>query len=161
MVEQESLLARWSRRRQQAVAEEPESHPAETEAEVMLTDKDMPPLDSLTEESEFSGFLSPGVSEELRCLALHKLFHGPVFNVRDGLDDYDDDFTSFVRLGDLITTDMCHRMEQEAKRLAETDVVAPETVVVGDPGDADTEQARSDTAKSVDESGDDMAEESV
>ena len=39
------------------------------------------------------------VSESLRRLALRKLFHGADFNIRDGLDDYDGDYTSFVKLG--------------------------------------------------------------
>ncbi len=131
---QEGFLARWSRRKLQPEAEE-EVLPVESEAaaEPALTDNDMPPLESLTGESEFSGFLSPGVSEELRRLALRKLFHTPLFNLTDGLDDYDEDFTSFVRLGDLITCDMRHQMEQEAKRVAEqaaeAEEAAPERVV--------------------------------
>ena len=116
----ESVLSRWSRRKldaEQAVAEketaeqepavevalldsgQPESDQVPPEAPV-LTDADMPDLDSLTEESDFSGFMSPGVSDELRNLALRKLFRAPVFNIRDGLDEYDEDYTSFEKLGD-------------------------------------------------------------
>ena len=39
-----------------------------------------------------------------------------VFNVRDGLDDYDEDFTSFEALGDIVTSDMKHQAEMEAER---------------------------------------------
>ncbi|MGU9958127.1 MAG: DUF3306 domain-containing protein [Arenicellales bacterium WSBS_2016_MAG_OTU3] len=125
------FLSRWSRRKQglEPLAEEPlvdfdESQPedAETPApEKILTDEDMPPIDTLDDGSDYSGFMSPEVSGELKKLALRKLFRSAKFNITDGLDDYDDDFTSFAALGDLITSDMKHRMEVEAekKRLAE------------------------------------------
>jgi hypothetical protein len=58
-----------------------------------LTDKDMPPIESLSEESDFTQFFSSGVSEELRNLALRSLFKLPQFNIRDGLNDYDEDFS--------------------------------------------------------------------
>ena len=63
-----------------------------------LTDADMPPIETLTENSDYTGFMSPEVSEQLRKLALRKLFQGTVFKQRDGLDDYDDDFTKFEKL---------------------------------------------------------------
>ena len=85
----------------------------------ILTDADMPAIDSLTPDSNFSDFLSPGVSDALRKRALRKLFHSEVFNLRDGLDEYDDDFTKFEKLGDIVTADMRHRMEMEAQRRAE------------------------------------------
>jgi hypothetical protein len=94
----------------------PDSGQAETIPETILTDEDMPDIDSLTEESDFSMFMSPGVSEALRKLALRKLFRGASFNIRDGLDDYDDDFRSFAALGDIITCDMKHQMELEEER---------------------------------------------
>ena len=84
--------------------------------ERVLTDEDMPPLDSLDENSDYSGFLSSGVSEALRRRALRKLFSSAVFNIPDGLDDYDDDFTSFAALGDIVTSDMKHQAEMEAER---------------------------------------------
>lgn len=112
--EAESLLARWSRRKRQAApspeerdqAEDAvapdsskESAPASRQpATPPPGDADMPPLESLGPESDYSGFMSPEVSEELRRLALRKLFHSPLYNITDGLDDYDDDFTSFAVL---------------------------------------------------------------
>lgn len=51
-----------------------------------------PDLEALSESSDVSAFLGPKVGEELRRLALRKLFHMPKFNIRDGLDDYDDDY---------------------------------------------------------------------
>lgn len=83
------------------------------------TDADMPPMDSLTAESDYRGFLSARVSESLRRAALRKLFHSAQFNVIDELDDYAEDFTAFASLGDIVTADMRHRIEIEAKRTAE------------------------------------------
>lgn len=138
----ESRLARWSRRKAQQRSQAPVVPQSplsdedlasdstevvavdaiEDEAELpVLTDADMPPVESLHADSDFSGFLSPGVSEELRKLALRKMFALPSFQVRDGLDDYDDDFTVFEPLGDTVTNDpWTHRQ----KRLAEEKAAA-------------------------------------
>lgn len=130
----ESALSRWSRRKLEAERAADEAGAAAEidqaasgdglEARVdsdapPLTDADMPDVATLTADSDFSAFMSPGVSDELRNLALRKLFHAPVFNIRDGLDEYDDDFTSFEKLGDIVTADMKHRVEMEQKKLAE------------------------------------------
>ena len=101
-----------------------------------LADEDMPPLETLTEESDYTGFLSPKVSDELRKLALRKLFHGSQFNICDGLDDYDEDFTKFAKLGDVITAEMRQRAELEAlKKLqqqAEAEAPVIEEMSAGD-----------------------------
>ncbi len=135
----ESVFSRWSRRKLEVKeAEESSSEsielakleagaegplaeaPVEVEPEAPpLTDADMPDIETLTEESDFSPFMSPGVSDELRNLALRKLFRASVFNVRDGLDEYDDDFTTFEKLGDIVTSDMKHRVEMEEQKLRE------------------------------------------
>jgi len=125
----ESVLRRWSRRKQEATttavdADEPKQTqasldaPASTETETVpvLTDADMPPIESLDENSDFSGFMSEGVSDELRNLALRKLFRAPAFNIRDGLDEYDEDYTFFEKLGDVVTCDMKHHIEMKEQK---------------------------------------------
>jgi len=128
----ESLLARWSRRKLEAdkdatlsspavdegPAEASAAGPADVEARP-LTDADMPAIETLTEESDFSAFMSSGVSDRLRNLALRKLFHAPVFNIRDGFDDYDEDYTSFEKLGGIVTSDMKHQVEVQQRKLRE------------------------------------------
>jgi hypothetical protein len=84
-----------------------------------LTDEDMPPLDSLDEDSDYSGFFSPKVSEPLRRLALRKLFHFQQFNITDGLNDYDGDYTNFEKLGGIVTHEMKRLLEREAKLIQE------------------------------------------
>jgi hypothetical protein len=71
-----------------------------------LTDEDMPPLESLSEESDFSQFFSSGVSDELRNLALRRLFNLPQFNIRDGLNDYDEDFSKMPALAQEVAAKM-------------------------------------------------------
>lgn len=85
----------------------------------VLSDDDMPDIESMTADSDYTDFLSPGVSEELRNLALRKLFLSEVFNIRDGLDEYDDDYTHFESLGDIVTADMKHQIELQTQRKAE------------------------------------------
>ena len=130
----EGLLSRWARRKQQSTlvsekedldlelqaqgiaspeVDRPDSDSSGESEVPVLTDADMPPIDTLTEESDFSGFMSGGVSDKLRNLALRKLFSAPSFNIRDGLDEYDEDYTYFEKLGDIVTSDMKHQMELE------------------------------------------------
>jgi len=121
--EDENFISRWSRRKQE-MGKAPTVIPEKTSIsdaiaeKPPLTDADMPAIESLTEDSDYSGYLSPKVSEALRKQALRKLFHSPGFNVRDGLDDYDEIYTEFEELGDIVTADMRHQLEMEAQRRA-------------------------------------------
>jgi len=53
----------------------------------------LPPIDSLTMDSDFTPFLQPGVDPALKREALKKLVRDPRFNVMDGLDVYIDDYS--------------------------------------------------------------------
>ncbi|MFK7855205.1 MAG: DUF3306 domain-containing protein [Granulosicoccus sp.] len=92
---------------------------AEPEQEsVELTDADMPAIDTLTSQSDLSGFFSKGVSATLRRSALRFVFQQPQYNVRDGLNDYDGDYTVFEPLGDTVTADMkFHAARKERERI--------------------------------------------
>ena len=141
----EQFLSRWSRLKQaggaEAAAEETLPEPsadAAAEAPAELTDDDMPPLNTLGDDDDYSGFLSKGVSDALRKQALRRLFRSPKFNVVDGLDDYAEDFTTFAPLGDIITADMKHHMErllrdQEAETVSEEDAETPAPETASDP----------------------------
>ncbi len=132
--ESEDFINRWARRKAEATAragEETESAvPATVEESAPdevpppsepLTDDDMPAIETLGEDADVSGFLSPGVSDDLRRAALRKLFHGPKFNICDGLDDYCGDYTKFEPLGDIITADMRFQMQRALERLADAE----------------------------------------
>ena len=53
----------------------------------------LPPVDSLTFDSDFAPFVQPKVDESTKRAALKKLFADPRFNAMDGLDVYVDDYT--------------------------------------------------------------------
>jgi hypothetical protein len=129
----EPFLGRWSRLKAQAREREAEPAPPVDEqaaapspappadaapaAEPPLP-VELPDIDQLGEDSDYSAFLAEGVDAELRKRALRKLFHSPKFNVFDGLDTYRDDFTSFPALGSVVTVDMRHQLERAARELA-------------------------------------------
>lgn len=95
-----------------------------SEDELILTDEDMPAIDTLNADSDYSGFLNKGVSPELRQKALQHLFRLPKFNIRDGLNDYDEDYTYFEPLGDTVTSDMrwhAARKEREEREAREAE----------------------------------------
>jgi hypothetical protein len=177
----ENRLSRWSRRKLQtleqtqqedlvsdldklensvhlsesAITEEIESLEQEPDQPV-LTDADMPSVETLNSESDFSMFMSSGVTDKLRNLALKQLFKAPLFNIRDGLDEYDEDYTFFEKLGDTVTCDMKHQMEMEALKKEEKQAEeaaaleaddAELSATSTDEGDADKEHLESNDEK--------------
>ncbi len=107
----ERFLSRWSRlKRAQAngapvpevaapaagsAAAAPASVPPRDAAQPQPDGIPLPPIDSLTIESDYAQFFQPKVPEALRRAAVKKLFADPHFNVMDGLDTYIDDYTKF------------------------------------------------------------------
>jgi hypothetical protein len=100
-------LSRWSRRKIEAKSESAASiaAPASTPVRVpaapasaapsssLAPAPDLPSVDSLTFDSDFTAFLRPEVDETLKRAALKRLLRDPRFNVMDGLDVYIDDYT--------------------------------------------------------------------
>ncbi|MGE5240209.1 MAG: DUF3306 domain-containing protein [Bacteroidota bacterium] len=131
--QEEGLLRRWSRRKAQERRETP--RPATAKAEEtgatessapenppdmpLLTDADMPPIESLDKNSDYRPFLSPGVSDALRTRALRRLFHSGPFNERCPLDSEFYDFRGEEPLGSVITHEMREEMERAAAALKE------------------------------------------
>jgi hypothetical protein len=124
---QEDFLARWSRRKLDARSDDPgvpgnvatpvtPSGAPAGEPERELTDADMPPIETLDADSDYAAFLSPGVSDDLRQQALRKLFSQPDFNITDGLNDYDEDFTQFAGLGSIVTHEMKRLLQRELEK---------------------------------------------
>ncbi|NUB23390.1 DUF3306 domain-containing protein [Azospirillum brasilense] len=113
----ESFLSRWSRLKRQPAAPAPEpvepppeeptaqlpvdatAEPAEASPEAPPESddplKDLPPVEELTLESDFTPFLRAEVPDDLHRQALRKLWTSdPVFANDDGLKDYADDYAS-------------------------------------------------------------------
>ena len=105
----EGFLRRWSRRKAEARSApiEDASVPTETppasreqpaepekEASAPIDPKDLPDIESLDANSDFTVFMRPGVPEHLRALALRKLWRSdPIFSKLDGLVEYGEDYT--------------------------------------------------------------------
>ena len=90
----EAFLNRWSRLKKEARTAAPEADiHAPAKADPAEPAPELPPLDQLTMDSDFSGFFHPKVDEGVRRAALRKLFSDPHFNVMDGLDVYIDDYS--------------------------------------------------------------------
>jgi hypothetical protein len=97
--EKEDFLRRWSRLKKEAPAEKPAETPK----------PDLPALDKLTPESDFSGFMHPKVEDALRRVALKKLFAGdPHFNLPDLFEPYSGDWN----LAEPISAEMLSTLNQ-------------------------------------------------
>jgi len=193
-------LKRWSRRKLEAAHAPDQSPPtppavavttgnasataaqtsdASSRNAVAFPSPDLPAVESLTLESDFSAFLQPKVDEALKRQALKKLFSDPHFNVMDGLDTYIDDYS----LPDPISADVVRDMVQsryifdppktrinpqgfvedvpaEETAALQTDMAAPEALdsadsdaaVLAAPSDAAATQPRGGRAPAVDPS---------
>ena len=113
MSEERNFLARWSRRKLEATkpVEKRDERPAERPGEKA---PELPPVESLTFDSDFSAYLKADVEESLKRAALKKLLHDPRFNVMDGLDTYIDDYTK----NDPIPDEMLKRLEHARSTFA-------------------------------------------
>ena len=113
----EGFAARWSRRKLESrdeVAEPELAELAEQESEpetkvAALTPAadvplpDLPSVESLAADSDFKPFLQEGVPEDLRRLALRKMWRLTA-PLPDGLNDYDEDFSMIGKVAMEVST---------------------------------------------------------
>lgn len=104
----DDFLSRWSRRKRSVAEEEttrvepvpvppaePEEPQTQEEEEALLAQLNLPVPESLRSGDDFSAFMADGVPQFLRKRALRVLWRSnPVLANLDGLNDYDEDFTS-------------------------------------------------------------------
>jgi hypothetical protein len=109
-------LSRWSRRKLAAAAEAPAPAPAPAVVPASApgvsgppAPVELPPVESLTFESDFTAFLRPGVDDKVKRAALKQLFRDPRFNIMDGLDTYIDDYTKADPIAPDILADLMQR----------------------------------------------------
>jgi hypothetical protein len=103
----EDFLRRWSRLKHEQAAQKPaEKQPLEKKE--TETPPALPPVDKLTPESDFTGFMQPKVADSLRRAALKKLFNDPHFNIPDPFEAYSGDFT----VGEPISPEMLATLNQ-------------------------------------------------
>jgi hypothetical protein len=133
----EPFLRRWARRKEEARTSRPaepapvppaaaaeartenelrggQSAPApqEQEDEGAEASPELPTLESLNEDSDYSAFMRAGVSPDLRREALRKLFRGEKYGLVDPLDPFRADFGKYAPLGDIVTADMKYHAER-------------------------------------------------
>jgi hypothetical protein len=106
----QDFLRRWSRLKRESAAQKPvaEEKPPP-----------LPPLDSLTFESDFKAFMHSKVEEGVKRAALKKLFSDPRFNVMDGLDTYIDDYTKAEPISEELLAQLEHARQTLLERKPE------------------------------------------
>jgi uncharacterized protein DUF3306 len=113
--EKEAFLSRWSRmKREQPVERKPA---AETPA------PELPAVESVTPQSDIAAFMHPKVKDELRRLALKKLFSDPHFNVPDPFEPFSGDWT-----GEALPADMLAKLNQARTLIFDEPQSKPEGV---------------------------------
>jgi hypothetical protein len=100
--EKQDFLRRWSRLKNEAAAA------PVPRKEIVEPPVELPPLDSLTFESDFKAFMGAKVEQSVKRAALKKLFADPRFNVMDGLDTYIDDYTKSDPISDELLSQLEH-----------------------------------------------------
>jgi hypothetical protein len=140
--EKEDFLGRWSR-----LKREQREQPSPEKREVQEKPPQLPPVEQLTHESEFSGFMHPKVEDALRRVALKKLFSDPHFNLPDPYEAYSGDWT----VGEPMTEAMVASLEQ-MKALVKTPPKPPtaeaaEKEIDPDPKPQADEQGKQDVGK--------------
>lgn len=117
----EAFLSRWSRLKRASATPPDPAPPVAPEAAALVetqdeappasTDEaadplaDLPSVEDLTAESDFTPFLRADVPEDLHRQALRKLWiSDPVYANDDGLKDYADDYTGLFDLSEPVKT---------------------------------------------------------
>ncbi|MDQ9169682.1 DUF3306 domain-containing protein [Oxalobacteraceae bacterium R-40] len=153
----ESFFQRWARRKAEQKDGDIQSEedgrggnaqasvPRSAESTPASAAEPLPTLDDvarLTQESDYSPFVSKGIDQTIRRAALKKLFSDPHFNVMDGLDIYIDDYNKFQPLTPAMLAALSHTQsmfeaiaKKEAERAEMQDV--PALDVYGDRPEQD------------------------
>lgn len=139
------FLSRWSQRKL-SPSEKVETPPAEveTEAEPLEQSEEIAEAEPAVEEQK-PIWQRDDVDAETKKAALRSLFHKPEFNVRDGLNEYDDDFTKFASLGNVVTHEMKRMLKLAEEKTRPEDAPQHKSVK---SANADTEQPQNDNEDS-------------
>ena len=116
MDDKEAFLKRWSRLKQDAAKQQIAKTEAKPDTKAQnLPKPELPPIEKLNLNSDFSGYMHSKVEESLRRTALKKLFNDPHFHFEnmDKLDVYLDDYS----IADPIPPDMLARLIESSPQL--------------------------------------------
>ena len=118
--DEQGFLSRWSQRK----LEEPDAEALEPEAEVKAepVDDNQDVEHVVPDEKDLHIWQQKDADPDMKKRALAALFKQPEFNERDGLNDYDEDYTSFPSLGNVVTQEMKRMLKlAEEKTRSDTD----------------------------------------
>jgi hypothetical protein len=144
--DKESFLSRWSRRKQ--VEQRDDVEPVnESNQRAVQTDEQTQTLDTTTVPESANSEESLPIWQQkeadpiLKRDALRALFQQEEFHLRDGLNDYDHDFTQERSLGNIVTNQMKRmiRLAEEKSRPDEVDIEANEPLNQNDEPEQDSE----------------------
>ena len=115
-VNDKGFMGRWSTRKAEAnagLAVDPtdeippiaEELDQTEEPQPQLTAEDLPDVETLNAESDYTAFLGDNVPQDLTKMALRKLWRSdPILANIDGLNDYDEDFSKAGLVGAAVKT---------------------------------------------------------
>lgn len=141
----EEFLSRWSKRKQELRAEAQLPRPAQPAAPASPA-PELPAVEKLDMDSDYSGFFHPKVDEALRRTALKKLFSDPHFNIMDGLDTYIDDYS----ISEPIPAAMLGEMKSAQKILGWAKETEEEAELRRNPPPVEVKQIAEDSADRAD-----------
>nr|WP_299241137.1 DUF3306 domain-containing protein [uncultured Halomonas sp.] len=135
-------------------------------------DAELPDPDTLAPKGDFSAFLQHGVSPALKRRALRRMFTAENYNVRDGLDDYDHDFTKMRKLDSETSAQLrswMRKLTEETEEPAdeiieESPLVASAPEETGDmdeKANASSDEAAPCESKNPDNHADEVAQENI
>ncbi len=108
MAEDAPFLARWSRLKQEARRRQQQPAAAPPRQPEVATDPppdELPPIESLDAESDYSVFMAAKVPDAVRNQALRKLWRSdPVLANLDGLVEYGEDYAADFAAGAVVRT---------------------------------------------------------
>ena len=111
------FLQRWSRLKSQPLAESVPAEPVSPTAQGADERLELPAVDELTLDSDFSAFMQPEVDADTRRAAMRKLFMNDHYRSMDMLDVYVDDYSK----PELLPAAMLQKLEHAVGLLAKPD----------------------------------------
>ncbi|EOX4836316.1 DUF3306 domain-containing protein [Vibrio alginolyticus] len=101
-----------------------------------------------TEEMSVAQLLVSEASESVKKAALHKMFLSEEFNVRDGLDDYDDDYSNLKSLSQDVAETLRDWVKDKVEDEPDAETAQGSELNVNDIASGVVEDAESNTDKS-------------
>ena len=139
-----------------------ESRPDDTAAEKL----DLPDIETLTADSDFTAFMKEGVPSAVRRLALRKLWASdPMFNVIDEMVEYGEDYTKATLMGEAVKSAWrpgkgYARDETEAEDESGSEAESIEPATASDDRTGQLDRAQGDAAKdNLDGCGEELLDE--